>query len=400
MFIIIGFFALIGLIAFAIYFVFFRVPPAPNGPPSVEVGTNGTGTNTGLPTSGVGSSTTTPDALTTLPASAIADGGATKTERLTSSSIQAPTLTADGKTMAYYDPADGRFYKIDADGKVTLLSDTQFPNAQTIVWDKAADAVVIEFPDGANVIFDFVTEQQTTLPAHWQDFGFSPTGLEVIAKSIATDPSARALVITSKDSSNTQVIASLGDNADLVDVAWSPNDQVVAFADTASGAVSGGLGRKMIYPVGKNEENYKGLVIEGVNFHALWSPTGSQILYDVAGPGSNYKPLLWIVDGTAQTMGNNRKSLGLNTWVEKCTFADTTTIYCAVPLKMMDNAGLQPDLVTANDSVYRVDLTSGKVRLVGYPEQTTRMSHLTVSADGRYLYYLDSQSRLQLMRLR
>mgnify|MGYP001575866632 CR=1 FL=1 len=398
--VIVGFFGIIALVAWMIYFVFFRAPSAPvTTPPSVE-GDIQSGT-TGLPGSGTGTIPTGgAPSETTLPPSEVAAGGATASTQLTSSAIISPVITADGKSMAYYDPSDGRFYKINNDGTVTRLSDKQFPDAETIVWDDSATTVAIEFPDGANIIFNFTTEKQTSLPTHWEDFDFSPAGDQVIAKSIGNDPSARALVITNADGSNTQIINGLGKNADLVDVAWSPNDQVIAFADTASGTGLGGIGRQMIFPIGKNEENFKGLVVEGLNFHARWSPNGAQILYDAAGASSNYRPLLWIVDGTAKTMGDNRMSLGLNTWVEKCTFADDTTIYCAVPSQMDNNAGLQPDTVTSDDSIYRVDLTTGKVKLIGYPAEGTPMLNLAVSADGNYLYFTDDRNRLQSMRIK
>lgn len=395
-----GFIGLLGLIAFIIYYFLFRPTPIPTAPPSVEGNTQG-GTSGSLPGSGAGSIPSGgTGAESTPPTSPVAEGGATDTTRLTSSEILSPTLSGDGRSMAYYDPADGRFYKINTDGKVTRLSDKQFPDAETITWDTTAEQVAIEFPDGSNVLFAFSTEKQTTLPSHWEEFVFSPDGGAVAAKSIGNSADARALVITNTDGSNTEIVQALGDNADLVDVAWSPNDQVIAFADTGAAAVTGGIGRKMIYPIGKDNENFKGLVVEGLNFHAIWSPDGRKILYDVSGSGSDYKPLLWIVDGTSQTMGDNRASLGLNTWVEKCTFADDDTVYCAVPAKLDTGAGLQPDTNTANDIVYRITLSTGKVKLIGYPSPLTQMTNLTVSDDGAYLYYTDKVGRLQYLRLK
>lgn len=396
---IVGFLGIIVIVTYAIYAVFFRAPSqVVTTPPSVEGEPGGT---TGLPGAGEGISTppsTPTDPGTTLPPSEVAQGGRTETQRLTSSEVMAATLAGDGSGMNYYDPDDGKFYTVDSDGEVSPLSDAAFPDAETIVWDGAADTVVIEFPDGSNIIYDFESEEQTTLPAHWEEFDFSDAGTEVIAKSIGNDPNARALVVTAIDGSQTQVIAALGNNADLVDVAWSPNDQVVAFSNT--GGSQSGFGRNMILPIGMNDENFKGLVVEGISFHAIWSPDGAQILYDVTGPTSSYRPLLWIVDGSPKTMGDDRRSLGLNTWVEKCTFADASTIYCAVPQYLPENAGLQPELNTIQDSIYRVDLTSSKVRLVGEPEDRTQMSNLAVSENGAYLYYTDEDGRLQQMRLK
>lgn len=395
-FVLIGFLLLVILIALAIYFVFFRTPaPTTNTtPPSVQTPSN---TQTGLPSSPAGTPTTG-TTTTTPPPSTVANGGPTKTTQLTASAVTAPILSSDGKGVSYYDPSDGRFYTIDANGNVKRLSDQQFPNAQTISWDGGANEVAIEFPDGSNVIYNFDSQKQTTLPAHWTNFTFSPDGTQVEAKSLPTDPNSRALVITNADGSNTQVVAGLGDNADKVQVSWSPNNQVIAFSET--GSAQSGLGRSMVLPIGKNDENFKGLIVEGLNFHALWSPDGSQVLYDVTTASGTYEPTLWIVDGTAQTMGNDRRSLGLNTWVDKCTFVDNSTLYCAVPILLPTGAGLQPGLNTSNDSVYKVDVTSGRASFVGYPAKSTQMSNLRVSTDGSKLFFTDSAGRIQEMRLK
>jgi len=390
-------------IAYAIYAVFFKggEKNITERPTVEDTGTEGT---EGLPgsTSGTATGGTGTTGSTDLPVSAIADGGFTETTRLTSSEVISPTLSEDGKSISYYDPSTGKFYSVDRDGETKALSDKTFPKAETIVWSDDANEVVVEFPDGSNVIFDFITEDQTTLPSHWEEFDFAPSGEQVIAKSIGNDPQSRAIVITNTDTSNTKVVAALGDNADKVDISWSPNDQVIAFSNTAdtSASAGGGLGRNMILPIGKNEENYKGLVVEGLNFHGTWSPDGSQILYDVTSPSSGYRPTLWVVDGTSSTMGNNRRSLGINTWVDKCTFTSNTELYCAVPTLLEENAGLQPDLVDAADGIYHIDLSTGKVKFLGYPEVPTEMSSLTISENGADLYYTDLEGRLQLMRLK
>lgn len=334
-----------------------------------------------------------------LPISVVAEGGLTKVKRLTSSQVVAPILSSDGQSVSYYDPSTGRFYTINSKGEVDELSSATFPEAETIVWSDLANKVAVEFPDGTNVIYDFESQKQTTLPSHWEDFDFSSDGKEVAAKSLATDPNASVLVITNADSSQTQAVAALGLNANLVEVNWSPNDQVIAFSNT--GTEQSGFGRSMIVPIGKNKENFDGLIVEGLNFHSKWTPDGKRLVYDVTGSESNFKPTLWVVDATAATMGENRRSLSVNTWVEKCVFADSSTLYCAVPLLLPDDAGLQPGLVKdEDDAVYRIDLEGGAVRLIGIPVETTAMENLAISDDGSLLYYTDEKDRLSFMRLR
>lgn len=394
-----GFIVSVFVFAFVLYRLFFKpAPPAPtvqDQPDDIsgELPTSLDGT-TRDPISDGGSTTGLEEA------DDVARGGLTQTTTLTTAPVYNTTISDAGDVVQYYNSADGRFYTIDENGNVVALSDTQFPNAETIEWNKDAQKALIEFPDGSNIIYDFDSEKQVTLPTHWEDFDFSPVQDEVVAKSIALDPNNRWLVIASDDGSSTKSIQALGDNASKVDVNWSPNDQVVAFAQTST-SVQGGIDRNLIYPIGKNQENFKGLVVEGLNFDSLWSPNGKQLIYSVTGDYSSNKPLLWIVDATSATMGENRRSLGLNTWVDKCTWSSSSTIYCAVPLDLPANAGLQRSLYqTQPDGLYKVNLTTGQSSLIAIAAGETAMNRLQVNADESLLYFTNNAGQLEVMRLK
>jgi hypothetical protein len=381
----------------AIYFLFFKgfTPLSPDDPTESPSYADLPSAEEGAP------STYVPTPVSELEeADKIARGGITQTTELTSSDVSGVTVNTSGDGVNFYNPSDGRFYTIDENGELVLLSDKQFPSADTIEWNADADKVVVEFPDGSNVVYDFVTETQVTLPSHWEDFDFSETGDEIAAKSMALDPNNRWLVVSNANGTNVQAVQELGENGDKVDVSWSPNDQVIGFADTATTS-TGSIDRKTILPIGMNNENLKGLTVEGLGFDSIWSPDGKQLLYSVAGSYSDYKPLLWIVDATSTTMGENRSSLGINTWVEKCTFYSTSTVYCAVPSGLPANAGLQPDSYKYYaDYVYKINLSSGKTSLVAIPNATTPMENLTVSDDESTLYYTNTfTGNLEMMRL-
>lgn len=396
-----GFIISVFVIAFILYALFFR--PAPPKP-TVEEGTEEL---TGQLPSSIEAEIRAREEAEAQPgvgrleeADEVARGGLTQTTELTTGPIYNAVLSADGESMNYYNAGDGRFYTIDEDGNVVALSNTQFPDAQSVDWNKDSNKALIEFPDGSNIVYNFDSEKQVTLPQHWEDFDFSPISDELVAKSIALDPSNRYLVVTSDDGSQTTSIQALGENEDKVDVNWSPNDQVVAFADT-SNAIQGGLDRNVIYPVGKNKENFKGLVVEGLGFDSLWSPSGKQLLYSVTGDYSQNKPLLWIVDATSSTMGDNRRSLGINTWVDKCTWSSSSVIYCAVPLELPPNAGLQRSVYDDEpDALYKLDLSAGTSTLVAIPAEETVMNSLQVSDDGSLLYFTNTSGQLELMRLK
>lgn len=391
-------------IGYLLYITFFRATPTPTTSPDLPIETPSGTLPDGSPAGDrpIPDSTDDPDDTGSLPdASPVAAGGATQVTELTLTSVRAPKLNGDGSTLNYYDPSDGRFYGVDNQGNIRSLLPDAFPNADSIVWSQDTSKAIVEFPDGANISVNLATGDTATLPSHWQDFSFSPNNPDQIAaKSIGTDPGNRWLLLANSDGSQAQTVAALGNNYDKVQVSWSPNDQVVAFSDT--GVVTSGFGRKQILPIGKNQENFPGLIVEGFSFDPLWSTTGEQILYSTNGPSSNYLPQLWLVDGTSQTLGDNRRSLTLNTWADKCTYSDATTAYCAVPKQLPAGAGLQRALAYGEpDTVYRINTATGTAVQIADPESGVSMTNLQVSADGSTLYYQNEQSgTLQQLRLK
>lgn len=401
--VVIGFIASILGIGTALYFVFFRavVPPATVTPGEEQPGgallpSEGAGIRVIVPPTG-----TVPTEGGLPPAASVANGGRTETTAITQGAVSFPTLGADGKTVNFYNSADKKFYTVDKDGNLVLLSDKEFPSVINAEWNKDSNKAVLEFPDGSNVVYDFSAESQVTLPAHWESFQFSPVDDKIEAKSVGVDPNNRWLVTASGDGSGSKAFQELGENGDKVTVSWSPNNQVVAFSDTAE-PLSGGLDRKTILPVGLNGENYRGLTVEGLGFLSVWSPNGKKLLYSASGDYSTGRPLLWLVDATPATMGENRHSLGLNTWADKCAYATATAIYCAVPRNLPENAGFQRSLYSDYpDSLYRIDVASSKVTLLAIPNEDVTMENITLSSDGSSLYFTSrSDGTLHLIRLK
>lgn len=395
---ILAFAAATGLLGLALYFVFFRqaperTPTATETPTATNGGLPAAGESTGGGTDGEGAAG---EGTGRLPPSQVANGGETFTNLLTSSGIISPTVTATG-AVAYYDPADGRFYTIDSEGNVVSLSRTQFPEAESVVFSGDASAAVIEFPDGSNVVYDFTTAKQVTLPSHWESFSFTDDGTNIVSKSIGGDSSNRALVITSVDGSGTDVIANLGANDEKVDVNVSPSNTIVGFSRT--GGVQNAFGRQEIYLIGMDGEAAGTLTVDGSSFAGIWSPDGANLLYSVADPSDTYKAALWYVDSEGDKSGGVRIKIGVKTTVDKCTFASTTLIYCAVPREMTAGGGADSSSITSYDDVYAISLPSGRATLTAIPAVDTRMFDLSVSSDASLLYYTDSAGRLNYIRL-
>lgn len=378
-------------IAAGMYFLFFRTPSAP---PIVNAPTNAP-TGGGLPTAGTGGPPTNAGgAVTGLPAqpagpSPIANGGITQVTAIETSPTSGASISSTGG-INYYNRLDGKFYKFNPDGSVGSLSNKVFFDVQNATFDNGGGKAILEYPDGSNILFDFNSGSQVTLPKHWEDFSFNPGGDQIAAKSIGVDPSNRFLVVSNADGSSARAVQELGENADKVEVNWSPNNQIIATAQTGDFF---GPDRKEIFFVGQNQENFRSLVVEGLDFRPAWSPSGSQLLYSSASSLSDYKPLLWIVDASGDNIGRNRRSVSVNTWADKCTFGDENTVFCAVPTVLDRGAGLQPGLSdTTPDDLVRIDLTTGLQTKIATPDGSHTVEKLLLSPDGSSLFFTDKGS--------
>lgn len=392
-FLILGFLALVIGIGYLLWNFFFK--PAAVTP----IATTTPGTIGGLPTPGISTSTggiigaggILPGGIT-IPAevpteggvSAIATGGVTRTRAITTSPTLGSTLTGDGKVQ-YYNQNDGKFYRLDDKGNLITLSDRVFFGVDDVVWAPDKNQAIIEYPDGNKILYNFQNGSQVTLPAHWQDFSFSPDSNQIISKSLGLDVENRWLVVSNNDGSEAVALENIGANDKTVQVGWSPNRQIVA-------TYTQGLdfNRQEVFFVGLNGENFKSTIVEGRGFQSQWSTTGDKLLYSVYSTATDLNPQLWIVGGSGDNIGQGRQSINLNTWAEKCTFASNNEVYCAVPQTLEKGSGLFPELADkSHDNLYKINLTTGTQELIAIPDGVYNISDVMVPADKSDLYFTD-----------
>ena len=359
--IIVGFLAAAGLIGFGLFVMFKKstpiTPPLPQGTRSTSTlpisserasvtGTTGQIPGSGgLPTAGIIPTPNNQNYYRPEPVTQITADYAVFT-----------SLNNNG-SWRYHNESDGKFYRANVDGALSAMSDQVFYNVEKVTWANSQDKAVIEYPDGNKIVYNFEQKKQVTLPKHWEDFSFSPDGNDLAAKSLGLSPESKWLITTKDDGTGTKLIEHIGNNADKVMVNWSPSRQTVAFALTGEPQ---GADRREVLLLGANKENFKSLIVEGLNFDPQWSPTGQKLIYSVDSERSDFKPELWVVNSFGDAIGNNRQSLQINTWAHKCTFASDDTLYCAIPRDLPIGAGMAPEVARDTfDDLYKIDLKTG-----------------------------------------
>jgi WD40 repeat protein len=377
-------------IAYILYRVFFAPPQAVVQPTPGLPGTPGQFPTTGE-TEDVVPGVSGP---TELPTAGDVPGGVPGGVDLSTSDIIGQPVTAGVVAPAsdpngqarFYSETDGKFYQLASDGSARELSDQVFFNVQDVTWSPTNNESIIEYPDGSNIYYNFNTKTQVTLPQHWEEFSFSSAGDQIAAKSMGLSPDNRWLVTSDPTGNNIRLVEPLGNNADKVIVDWSPNKQVLALART--GDPEGG-DRQQVLLVGQNGENFKSITVEGRDLRTQWSPSGTKILHSVYSSRSDFKPELWIVNASGDSIGTGRKLLNLNTWADKCTFADDRFVYCAAPITMDTGVGFAPELTNSiRHELYRIDTQTGASTQIPL-DQFHVINSVFLSENGQNLYFTD-----------
>jgi len=361
---VIGFIIVVFGLGFALYWVFFRSAPPVTPPDNFNAGN--------LPDIGQGNvpvvNTNTNDQQG-LPwqdfikdkVADVANGGLTKVTEVDSNEVKG--LDSNPQGLQYYDSDDQKFYRINQEGRVEQLSDQLFYQVDEVTWSGNGEKAILEYPDGSNILYNFQTGKQITLPKELEDFSFDSSGSQIAAKWIGPNEEDNWLVAANDDGSGMFLIQPLGDQSNHTFVSFSPDNQVAVMHRKYLDAQ-----RQEIYPIGLHGETFKAFTVNGAGFTYDWSPQGDSMIYSVYNETSNYNPNLWVTNGKTSELGDIKVSLNVATWPDKCTFAGEDGLYCAVPQGLPRGAGLFPEVAESYpDNFYYINLNSGIKTLVASP---------------------------------
>ena len=324
----------------------------------------------------------------------IAHGSKTETKRVIRGDIRALSADLSGEGR-FYNADDGKFYKLNAEGKPVLLSDKVFRGVKTVAWNKRGENAILEFPDGSNIFYDFKNNRQVTLPAQMTDFDFSFDGGQIAFEWENTyDNSDNWLGVASPDGSSLKFVEPIGDaeKRARIQVQNSPDGRYIALYTKGTA-----LDRQQIIPVGKFGENLKSFDVYGRGFESQWSPDGKTMLYSVHSDATDRKPQLWVAKVEGDSIGDFNQPIGVQTWADKCAFSSSgSDLYCSVPDKLPEGIGLFPDLNNQYpEKFYHIDLKTGKKSLLADPvgvRQFYNASKIILSKDESKLFFVDSQT--------
>lgn len=309
-----------------------------------------------------------------------------------------------GGKMAFYDKDEGKFYKIDPiSGDLKLLSDKIFKSAQKVTWSPKSDRAVLEFPDGSNIVYDFDSQTQTTLPKEWEKFSFDPSGERLGFQYISPYSTENNwLAVSNVDGGGVRTVEPIGDQINNVQVDWKPTGEIAATFRSGKD-----LETQEVIFLGLNGENFKSMPLTGRGFEGKWSPEGNKIVYSVYNSQTSYRPSLWVASAQGDDLGQNRTPLEIKTWPQKCAFGDENMLYCAVPKYLESYSGVYKELAQGvPDDIYRIDLKTGiKTKLAELVNRQSSsvytVKEITVDEDKGYLYFVDAiTGGLNQVRLR
>jgi len=333
--------------------------------------------------------------------SEIAQGGPTWINSVSIDKTQTATLAGDGKNVVYYQPDDGKFYKITPDGQKELLTDKVFAGVQKITWAPTKDKAILEYSDGFKTVYNFETKKQVTLPFNWYDFSFNPSGKELVFKLDSKYPENRWLSVANADGTGATVVEHMGDNQDKVIPTWSTNKQVIAFSRTGEPR---GAWEQSILVIGRYGEKFPPLIVDGQGFEHSWDDLGEKISYSVYNPETDYNPTLYIINAAGDNAGYGKINTGLRTYSYKCTFNQLgDMLYCAVPRNLPYGSALVPELANnVQDDFYKVDLKTGNVGFLAEAAYSSyQVEKVFLSTDESLLYFVDkSTGKLKYIKLR
>ena len=134
--------------------------------------------------------------------SLVAQGSLTQVESIIDEKIRDVSLEASG--LSYLSAEDDKFYHLLSNGDKLALAVESFPFVDKVTWSTDGRKVILEYPDGANIIYDFTKNKKTTLPKGMEDAVFDSSSDNIAYKYLGGKAEDNWLVRSEEHTSELQ----------------------------------------------------------------------------------------------------------------------------------------------------------------------------------------------------
>ncbi len=313
---------------------------------------------------------------------------------ISSEAVYAPTITADKSQVIYYVRSNGNIWQSNFDGSNLIqVSSNALENLINALWSPNKDKTITIFQDGLGNVtkyyYEISTSRALPLNKYTQDLSWSADGKKIAYQYYNKATGDNTISISNPDGSGYSIILKTR-LKDLL-VYW-PKGTEIYLQERPSGLVPSSL-----YSLNPNNKLFNEIISNVYGLSGKWSADGSKIMYSKTGSGGKN-----IVIYTASRNGLNEKATEINSFTEKCAWAqDLRYIYCAIP-KNLNEAEVLPDdfykgTFLADDDFYKINMETGeKIKLLDDSQlkELYDANEVFLSPQEDYLFFINKVNGL------
>lgn len=310
--------------------------------------------------------------------------------KLSDTAAVSPALS--GNKVLYYSKTNGIVWENDFENKSPRsITNVVIPDIISAVWSPDRTLTISAYQEkGAvkKVLFDFISRKASQLDARIKSINFAQDQNKVAYQMIDSATDTNAIYTSDPDGLNSKNIFST--RSENLKIYWPAKD-MMAFATSPSGLVHGSAFTKKISDLSsglsKLASGIYGLTIK-------FSPKGDKVLYSQTDQYGHTPRLSLIKNEIAQ-------NLNINTLSDKCAFAESGNIYCAVP-RVINGSLVLPDDFYKNtadfsDVFFKIDASVNRSAMLLDPRDFKydfNASDIIISPNEDYLIFINKKDGL------
>lgn len=296
--------------------------------------------------------------------------------RLTDFPVVSPSLNKDETRVLFYKKSGGDLFASDFAGKIQeKQTNLTIIGLMEAIWQRGGGRAVVRYADGDTVksFLQIGTSTIAMLPQDISTAAWSPDGSSLAYAA----PREGRLEITMTDAAGRNPRAVYRTPLTDASLAWITAD-ILVFAEAPSAAADGHF-----FVWSRRDNSFVKMLGPQRGLMGLWSPDGATAL--VSG---GKESALSLYDRAKKESA----PLSLSTLAEKCAWADTATLFCAVPKDIPSGITL-PDAYlrgefNPSDRIVTIDTKTRAVSPV-FDEGDFDMASILAAKDKKRLFFVN-----------